>query len=69
MRHEKVITTDSTSAENKMVKLVREDVDESKQSTEEAAYYAGMKRNQYAHPGDELNDWLEAEKAIRENLD
>ena len=50
-------------------KLDAEDIDESKQSIEEAAYYIGLKRQKHSHPGDELNDWFEAEKAVKENLD
>jgi hypothetical protein len=69
MKHQKIVTADSIPNESESAKLVREDVDESKQSIEEAAYYIGMKRHQYSHPGDALNDWLEAEKAVKENLD
>ncbi|GEM_PF-1327462 len=69
MKNQKIITTDSTPAENETPKLIREDVDDSKQSIEEAAYYIGMNRERYSHPGDHLNDWFEAEKAIQENMD
>jgi len=69
MRHQKISTTDSTPGENETAKLIREDVDDSKQSIEEAAYYIGMNRERYSHPGDHLNDWFEAEKAIQENVD
>jgi hypothetical protein len=69
MTKHKIIETESRPIDDEPVKLASEDIDESKQSIEEAAYYIGMKRNQYAHPGDELNDWLEAEKSVKENLD
>ena len=69
MAKHKIIETESHPSDNEPIKLAAEDNDESKQSIEEAAYYIGMNRNQYSHPGDELNDWLEAEKAVKENLD
>jgi hypothetical protein len=31
---------------------------------EEAAYYSWLNRGRYAQPGDELNDWIEAEKEV-----
>ena len=46
-----------------------EDMDENQQSIEEAAYFIGLNRSQYNHPGDPLSDWLQAEKAVKENLD
>ncbi len=49
-------------------RLEPEDVDDSKQSIEIAAYYLGMERRREARPGDELHDWLRAEKAVKENL-
>ena len=61
--------TESNSAEEETVRLTTENNDESKQSIEEAAYYIGMNRRQYSHPGDELNDWFEAERAVKGNLD
>jgi len=69
MKRQKIVTTDSTPTENETAKLIREDMDDSKQSIEEAAYYIGMNRKRYSHPGDHLNDWFEAEKAVKENLD
>lgn len=69
MKRHKAAETESIPIEDQTLKLVQEDVDESKQSIEEAAYYIGMKRQRYSHNGDALNDWLEAEKAVRENLD
>jgi hypothetical protein len=68
MRHQEIITT-SAPTEGETAKLMREDVDDSKQSIEEAAYYIGMNRERYSHPGDHLNDWFEAEKALQENVD
>jgi hypothetical protein len=50
-------------------RLNAEDVDETQQSIEEAAYYIGLNRRNYSQPGDELSDWLEAEKKIKEDLD
>jgi hypothetical protein len=35
---------------------------------EEAAYYKWLDRGRYAQPGDELNDWIEAEKEFQDNL-
>jgi hypothetical protein len=31
---------------------------------EEAAYYSWLNRARYAQPGDELNDWIDAEKEV-----
>jgi len=31
---------------------------------EEAAYYSWLDRGRYAQAGDELNDWLEAERKL-----
>lgn len=36
--------------------------------TEEAAYFAWLNRGRYAQPGNEVNDWLSAEKELRESL-
>jgi hypothetical protein len=47
------------------IKLNPEDIDEDKQSIEEAAYYIGMNRQYGSHQGDHLSDWLAAEKAIK----
>ncbi len=69
MTKHKAIETETHPIDEEITKLVAEDADESKQSIEEAAYYLGMQRKQYSHPGDELNDWLEAEKAVKANLD
>jgi hypothetical protein len=69
MSKRKIIETESHPNDDEPIKLAPEDIDESKQSIEEAAYYIGMKRNQYGHPGNELDDWLEAERAVKENLD
>jgi Protein of unknown function (DUF2934) len=32
---------------------------------EEAAYHNWLDRGRYAQPGNELDDWLEAEKRVR----
>jgi len=69
MNKHKIIETETHPIDDEIVKLVAEDVDESQQSIQEAAYYIGMKRNQYGHPGNSVNDWLEAERAVKENLD
>ena len=69
MARHKTKDTDNIPFETEIVKLVPEDTDESKQSIEEAAYYIGMNRRQHGHSGDELNDWFQAEKAVKENLD
>ncbi len=69
MSKHKKIQEETELVDEKMPKLVDEDVDDSKQSIEVAAYYLGMERNQYSQPGDELNDWLQAEKAVKENID
>jgi hypothetical protein len=35
---------------------------------EEAAYYSWLNRGRYAQAGDELNDWIEAEKEVQNKL-
>jgi len=55
--------------EEKAPKLVAEDADETTQQIEEAAYYVGLNRGRNSHPGDEVTDWLEAEKAVKEDLE
>jgi hypothetical protein len=50
-------------------RLNAEDIDETQQSIEEAAYYIGLNRKNYSQPGDHLSDWLEAEKTVHEDLD
>ena len=69
MTKPKAIKTEQIPTEEKATKLVAEDMDESKQQIEEAAYYIGLNRVNNSHAGDELNDWFEAEKAVRENLE
>lgn len=54
--------------EEKAPHLVAEDADETQQQIEEAAYYIGLNRVKNSHAGDHLNDWFEAEKAVKENL-
>jgi|GEM_PF-2451386 len=41
---------------------------ESARHVEEAAYFSWLNRGRYAQPGDELNDWIEAEKQVRNSL-
>ena len=66
MNKNKNITTEKVP-EEKEPRLVAEDVDETTQEIEEAAYYVGLNRGRNSHPGDEVSDWLEAEKAVRED--
>ena len=42
--------------------------DKSIKNIKEAAYYTWLKRGQYAQPGNETNDWMEAEKEVRDRL-
>jgi hypothetical protein len=69
MKNYELIEEQLRRMDDESSKLDAEDTDESKQSIEVAAYYLGMERNQYSHPGDETTDWLRAEKAVKENLD
>jgi hypothetical protein len=69
MNKPKATQTEHIPTEERATKLVAEDMDESKQQIEEAAYYIGLNRVNNSHAGDELNDWFEAEKAVRENLE
>jgi hypothetical protein len=55
--------------EERTFRLAAEDVDETQQQIEEAAYYIGLNRVNNSHAGDHLNDWYEAEKAVKENLE
>ena len=55
--------------EEKDPKLVDEDMDETTQQIEEAAYYVGLNRERHSHSGNEVSDWLEAEKAVKEDLE
>ncbi|HTC21521.1 MAG TPA: DUF2934 domain-containing protein [bacterium] len=68
MPKNKISETESLPIEEEKIKLVAEDVDETQQQIEEAAYYIGLNRGRNSHPGDELNDWFEAERAVKENL-
>jgi hypothetical protein len=52
----------------KELRLAPEDADETTQQIEEAAYYIGLNRERHSFPGDNLTDWYDAEKAIKENL-
>ncbi|HEY5037799.1 MAG TPA: DUF2934 domain-containing protein [bacterium] len=69
MNKNKIINTEQIPTEEKAPKLVAEDVDETTQMIEEAAYYIGLNRGRNSNEGDALNDWFEAEKAVKENLD
>jgi hypothetical protein len=62
-------TEEHIPAEEKAPKLAAEDADETTQQIEEAAYYIGLNRMNNSQPGDHLNDWYEAEKAVREDLE
>ena len=54
-------------AKTKTVKIAKSPtMEESRQQIEEAAYYSFLNRGRYAQPGDEINDWMEAEKEIKE---
>jgi hypothetical protein len=48
--------------------LEAEEAYDRQRSIQVAAYYLGMKRREYGRPGDELSDWLQAEKNIEEKL-
>ena len=69
MTNQEAFETDPLAKDDQAQKLNAEDVDESQQQIEEAAYYIGLNRVQNSHAGDELNDWFEAEKAVRDNLE
>ncbi len=69
MKKHRTITEERVRAEEKAPKLAAEDADETTQQIEEAAYYIGLNRRNNSHPGDELNDWYEAEKAVKEDLE
>jgi len=68
MNKNKAIKSEHIPAEEKAPKLMAEDVDETTQQIEEAAYYIGLNRVNNSHAGDHLNDWFEAEKKVKENL-
>ncbi len=40
--------------------------EETAKQIEEAAYYSWLNRGRYAQPGDELSDWIEGEKEVRD---
>ena len=67
MKHPKPNLEEKIPAEEASPKLAPEDSDETTQMIEEAAYYIGLERGRGSKPGDELNDWFEAEKAVRDN--
>jgi hypothetical protein len=68
-KHPKGVEYEEVPNDDENVRLNPEDIDESQQSIEEAAYYIGLKRKHHNLPGDHLSDWFEAEKAVKENLD
>jgi hypothetical protein len=39
--------------------------DETTRQIEEAAYYSWLNRGRYAQAGNELNDWIDGEKEVR----
>ncbi len=39
--------------------------DEIKKNIEDAAFYSWLNRGRYAQVGDELSDWIDAEKKVR----
>ena len=69
MSRNKKAPAEEITPEEQTFRLVAEDVDETQQQIEEAAYYIGLNRVNNSHAGDHLNDWFEAEKAVRENLE
>lgn len=42
--------------------------EETTKKVEEAAYYSWLNRGRYAQPGNELEDWLLAEKELQNSL-
>jgi hypothetical protein len=68
MSKPKTFKEEHIPAGEKAPRLVAEDVDESQQQIEEAAYYIGLSRQSGSKTGDELTDWFEAERAVKENL-
>jgi hypothetical protein len=69
MTHLKIVKKEIPPPEEKAPKLNPEDTEDTKQQIEEAAYYIGLNRVNNSHAGDELTDWFEAERAVRENFD
>ncbi len=67
--HKKRVSQDPITPEEKAPRLVAEDAEESRQGIEEAAYYIGLNRQRDSKPGNELNDWFEAERAVKEDLE
>jgi hypothetical protein len=55
-------------AKNKAVKAVPTPMNgETRKQIEETAYYSFLNRECYALPGDEMNDWISAEKEVKEH--
>jgi hypothetical protein len=69
MTPRKKIIEEEIPNDDENLSLNPEDIDENQQSIEEAAYYIGLNRGRHNHPGDHLSDWLQAEKAVKEDLD
>lgn len=42
-----------------------ESIEKTKSRVEEAAYYTWLSRSRYAQPGDEMSDWIEAERSAQ----
>ena len=69
MTHLKIVKKEILPPEEKAPKLNPEDAEDTKQQIEEAAYYIGLNRVNNNHAGDELTDWFEAERAVREDFE
>ena len=69
MTHKHRIETEHIPMEEPAPKLAAEDIDESMQSIQEAAYFIGMDRVTHGRSGDHLADWFEAERAVKGNID
>ena len=53
----------------KLIKMARIPTGDGRtEQIEEAAYYSWLNRERYAQVGDELNDWIEAEKEVLKGL-
>jgi hypothetical protein len=69
MKEPKKPENEAQPVDEKMPILEPEDLDESQQSIEIAAYHVGMERADNDKPKDESSDWAEAEKEAEEDLD
>ncbi len=68
MSRHKTNPAEQIPIEEKAPKLAAEDEDETQQQIEEAAYFIGLNRGRDSNSDYQLNDWFEAEKAVKENL-